>query len=274
MGSELMISNLEKYKKDVESLIQRGNSLSVALSYDQDRSGFEKLAKQQFKDKAPAFLKGLPRFKDAYQSWYSEAKPLIRLLLPDRIEDFARLYEKPKSRKEITYENYTIEDCLHGLIVTRGYQKEKVVGPDAAVPRIEQQVAIVKAAKARFESSLFDIRQLLQADLFGSEIDAANHLLKNKFTRAAGALAGVVLEKHLGEVCSSHKVILRKKDPTISDLNEALKGAEVIDTAQWRFVQHLGDIRNKCDHDKKAEPTNEEVQDLLAGVAKVTKAIF
>jgi hypothetical protein len=270
-----MISNLDKYKKDLESLIRRGASLQLALSYEQDKSRFEEQMKRQLGDKTAAFLKGLPSFRDAYQGWYSEAKAMIRQLLPDRIEDFARLFEKPKSRKEITYENYSIEDALQGLSITRGgYPNEKVVGPDGALPRIQQQVAIVEAAKARFESSLFDIRQLLQADLFDSEIDAASHLLKNKFARAAGALGGVVLEKHLGEVCSSHNVALRKKDPTISDLNDALKAAGVIDVAQWRFVQHLGDIRNMCDHSKTTEPTGEQVKDLLDGIAKVTKTIF
>lgn len=270
-----MISNLEKYKKDIESLGKRGNSLVLALSYEQDRSGVESAIKQQLgADEAAACIKDLPIFNNAYQGWYSEAKALIRQLLPDRVEDFARLYEKPKSRKEITYENYTIEDALQGLNVTRGYQKEKVVGPNAAITRIQQQVAIVQAAKARFESSLFDIRQVLQADLFDSEIDAAFHLLKNKFTRAAGALGGVVLEKHLGEVCSSHNIASQKKAPTISDLNDALKAAGTIDISQWRFVQHLGDIRNLCDHSKTAEPTTEQVKDLLEGIAKVTKTIF
>jgi hypothetical protein len=269
-----MISNLEKYKKDLDSLIATGNKLWCALSYQEDSAGFKKQLSKSFGDKTPAFIKGLPIFKTAYQGWYSEAKALIRQLLPDRVADFARLYDKPKSRKEITYENYTIEDCLQGLNVTRGYLKEKVVGPDAALPRLQQQVAIVESAKARFESSLFDIRQLLQADLFDSELEAANHLLQSKFARASGALGGVVLEKHLGEVCASHQVVSKKKDPTISDLNDALKAAGVIDTAQWRFVQHLGDVRNLCDHNKSADPTIEQVEDLLTGVAKVTKTIF
>jgi phosphoglycolate phosphatase-like HAD superfamily hydrolase len=234
-----MISNLEKYKKDIETLGKTGGSLINALTHEQNKSAFEEEVKRQIGDKAADFIRALPNFKDTYQHWYSEAKALIRQLLPDRVEDFARLYEKPKSRKEITYENYTIEDALHGLNVTRGHLKDKVVGPDAAIPRLQQQVAIVEAAKARLESSLFDIRQLLQADLFDSEIDAATHLLKNKFARAAGALGRVVLEKHLGEVCLSHNIVLRKKDPTISDLNDALKASGAIDIPQWRFVQHL-----------------------------------
>ena len=45
----------------------------------------------------------------ADQPWYSEAKVLIRQLLPDRLSDFVRHYEKPKPRKDITYESYRIE---------------------------------------------------------------------------------------------------------------------------------------------------------------------
>lgn len=136
---------------------------------------------------------------------------LVRQLLEDRLADFVRHYEKPKIRKEITYENYRIEDYLQGLNVTRGWEKEKVVGPDAAIPHLRQQLAIVKSVKTRFESSLFDIRQLVRADLLDSELDAARELAKHKYTRAAGALAGVVLERHLGQVCGNHSIKIAKK---------------------------------------------------------------
>ena len=158
--------------------------------------------------------------------------------------------------------------------MTSGWAKEKIVGPDAAIPLFRQQQAILKSVKARFESSLFDIRQLVQADLFDSELDAARELAKNKFTRAAGAFAGVVLERHLIQVCDNHGVKVGKKAPSISDLNNALKDASVIDLPLWRFVQHLADIRNLCDHSKKTEPTAEQVDDLVAGVMKVTKTLF
>jgi hypothetical protein len=86
--------------------------------------------------------------------------------------------------------------------------------------------------RARFESSLFEIRQLVQADLFDSELEAAEELAKNKFTRAAGAVAGVVLERHLTEACGNHAINIAKKAPGISDLNDALKDAAVIDVPQ------------------------------------------
>ena len=166
-----------------------------------------------------------------------------------------------------------IEDYLEGLRVT-GRGDAKIVGPDAAIPRFKQQVAIVQGIRDRFRSSLFDIRQLAQADLFDSELEAAKELAKNGFTRAAGTVAGVVLERHLKEVCGNHQMTVQKRNPQISDLNDALKGADVIDTPQWRSIQLLGDLRNLCAHDKESEPTADQTNDLLSGVAKVTKTIF
>jgi hypothetical protein len=96
----------------------------------------------------------LPDFRSEYQTWYSEAKTFIKQILPERLADSVRHYEKPKGRKEITYENYTIEDSLQGLVVTRGYKQEKVVGADAAITRVRQQVSILRSATKRFESSL------------------------------------------------------------------------------------------------------------------------
>jgi hypothetical protein len=267
-----MGSNLERYKKDLDTLIAKGKKLQLSMEYECYKEHFDKSAKDD--EQLKKSLEQLPRLKESYQTWYSEAKALVRQLLPDRLSDFVQHYEKPKQRKKVDYETYRIEDYLQGLNVTRGWEKEKIVGPDAAIPHMQQQLAIIEATKARFESSLFDILQLVQADLFDSELDAARELAKHKFTRAAGALAGVVLERHLKQVSNNHDVKISQKAPGISDLNNALKEASVIDIPQWRFVQHLADVRNLCDHSKDAEPTIEQVGDLVAGVAKIIKTVF
>ncbi|MEE4697090.1 hypothetical protein V2J91_10715 [Pseudomonas alliivorans] len=142
----------------------------------------------------------------------------------------------------------------------------------AAMPLLAQQVAIVKAIKRRFESSLFDIKQMVQADVFDSELESAGSLLKNGYIRAAGAVAGVVLEGHLKELATKHD--LPKTAKTINPINMALKAAEVIDLAQSRHIEFLGDIRNKCGHKSTVDPTAAEVQDLIAGTEKVIKTIF
>jgi hypothetical protein len=117
------------------------------------------------------------------------------------------------------------------------------------------------------------MRQLMQADFLDSEIAAAEELAKHKYVRASGALAGVAIEKHLAQLCADHNIPISKKNPTISDFNEALRSNGVIDIPQWRFIQHLADIRNLCDHGRKPEPTLEQVTDLLAGVKKIIKTV-
>lgn len=268
-------TNIDRFKADLERLITAGVLLHESLQYETNREGYrEALERTNIKDK-DNFLKKLPQFSSLYQGWYSEALAVIKQLLPDRLPDFVRQYEKPKTpRKSIDFENYTIEDAIQGLHITRGWDKEVVVSASAAVPRFRQQLEILKAVRQRFSSSLFDIRQLVQADIFDSELESAKELLKHKFIRAAGALGGVVLEKHLAQVCDSHQVKIAKKNPSVSDYNDALKNGGVIETPQWRFIQHLGDIRNLCDHDKKKEPTSDQVEDLIVGVEKLMKTLF
>ena len=153
---------------------------------------------------------------------------------------------------------------------TKGGVLERAVGKAGGSVKIEK----LNGRYQEERTYLFDIKQLVQADIFDSELEAARELLKHKFVRAAGAIAGVVLEKHLNQVCDNHGIAPAKKNATISDYNDAMKTASVIDTPQWRYIQHLGDIRNLCDHDKKNEPTVDQVGDLISGVDKLTKTLF
>jgi len=268
-------SQLERYKKDLDALIAKGEVLAFALLKQFSMLEYLRAVMMLSPKERDRFLGSLPLFTNEYQPWYSEAMALVRQLLPDRLEDFISHYKTPTIRSIITMENYRIEDFLQGLeFKYTSSGTVKLRGPDAAITHFQQQLAIVKAVNARFESALFDIRQLVQADLFDSELEAASELLKHKFTRAAGALAGVVLERHLVQVCENHHITIKKESPSISYLNDLLKNGTVIDTTQWRYNQRLGDIRNLCDHCKKSEPTKEEVEDLIAGVTKVIKSIF
>ncbi len=272
-----MSSNLDRYKADLKRLVSESNRLLLMMykTYGEkellERLGkISKEAVTQFKETT----ENLPSFFEGYQSWYSEALSLIKVLLPDRLSDFIRCYEKPKNRKTLNIENYTIEDFLQGLSSANLVSGEVVVSPAAAIPKFELQSNIVKSIERVFESSLFDIKQILQADLFDSELEAAHELNHKGFARGAGAIAGVVLEKHLSQVCNSHGIKITKKDPSINDLNQLIKDNKIIETKDWRFIGHLADIRNECDHNKGREPNIEDVEELIFGVAKVAKTVL
>jgi hypothetical protein len=214
-------------------------------------------------------------FETYYQRWYTDAHALIRQLSPQRLTEFEAIYQGDGKRKKIDLQTYNIQDWMMGL---RAREDEDGNAPfsdlDIVSMRLQMQVQLVEAVEGRFESSLHDIRQLVQADLFDSELDASRELLKKGFERAAGAVAGVVLEKHLAQVADNHAIAVQKKNPSINDFNELLKAKGTIDIPVWRNIQRLADLRNLCDHNKDREPSKDEIRELIDGTDKVTKTLF
>ena len=256
-----MSTNLDKFKEDIERLVERGEELLKDLSTE----------KLQGKTRIIAEV-----FRNGYEHWYSESLAVVRQLLPDRLDDFTGFYKRDK-RKSLDYESYTISDRLIGLVLPRRSHSDTDASfhtHTAAWVKFHQQILILRSARARFESTLFDIRQLVLADMLDSEIAEARELAKKGFLRAAGAVVGVGLEKHLAQVCQNHSVTIRKKNPTIADFNESLKSAGVVEIPDWRFIQRPGDLRNLCDHNKDREPTKEEINELVDGVDKIIKTLF
>jgi hypothetical protein len=266
----------EQFGDELTKLIEQGIKLQMAMQYACHPKGFQTQVEKAIgnDEKAKKILDGLPIFTSEYQGWYSKAQAVIKQVLPDRLKDFVSYYEYPRPRKEIDFENYMIRDYLQGLRITRGVDLEVVADRSAALPEFEQQLNLVKAAKDSLSSTLLDLKAVLQADLFDTEIETAASLAKAGYLRAAGAICGVVLEKHLLHVCDVHNLTVKKKHPGISDLNQLLRDADITTVPQWRFIQHLADIRNICDHAKGREPTKEEIDDLVAGSEKVLKTIF
>jgi len=208
-----------------------------------------------------------------YQKWYSKSKRIVRHILPDRSEEFEGYYIQ-KNRKQIGASNYSISDYLVGLKILYGTGKEMFDHEISFLQRLLCQVQILESCLDCFDSLMYNIRGILQADVFDSELEAAKELLRNGHIRAAGALAGVTLESHLAVMANDHNCKIGKKNPTIADYNDVLKNEKVYDTPNWRFIQRLSDIRNMSVHKKQREPTKEEVEELTQGTDKVIKTFF
>jgi hypothetical protein len=262
-----MESNFEKYQEEIKDLCRDGLVLKYGLRNEMKITISAKELDGASEDMVNRIKKA--SFSDQYQKWYNASLAAIKQLLPDRVSDFIASYHVDV-KKDKDLSNFGIEDYLLGISLT-AYSKENNYG--FIRNKFDLQYQIVRSLRDRLDSSLFEIKQLMEADLFDSEVATAEVLAKRGFLRGAGAICGVVLEKHLKTVATAHNLKISKKTPTINDLNELLKNNNVIDVAQWRHLQYLGDLRNLCDHDKTQEPTKENLDDLVSGVRKVLKTV-
>lgn len=244
------MKDYKEIKNEINQLIESGKKIYTALE-----------------PKPRSICVDLQFFLVNYEVWYTKALAVIKQITPDRVQDFALLYSNPK-RKALDVDTYCISDALRTI-----KHSNNKYGPWTAALCVLRQINMLEVCLEKFDSKIFDIQTILQADIFDSELESAKHLLKMGFLRAAGAICGVILEKHFRGVCESRSLVIKKKNPTIADYNDALKDC-AYDTVEWRRIQRLGDIRNLCDHSKDREPTKEEVEELISGTERVTKTIY
>ena len=196
--------------------------------------------------------KNSEKFKLDYQDWYSSCCALLeRNYNKERTSEFKSEYEN--NIKKIMSANYISQDAEYEFIDS-----------------FKHQASILNALPLYLEHILSDMELTVASILMDDELLEAEYLLKKGFIRAAGALAGVVLERYLKMRCDKNEPKLKyPKNANISKLNDILKDNDLLDIPEWRKIQYLGDIRNKCDHDKKVEPKKEEVADLISKVKEM-----
>ena len=197
-------------------------------------------------------LKGLAKkypLNQSYQKWYSKCLPLLRQIAPERLDEFVELY-KVEKRREINVTTYGISDYLQGVSTTSYGKAENYIG--TFISKIQIQLGIIESITEIINNKLSDLVGLLQVEIFNSEIDAAEELNKKKHHRAAGTLAGVVLETHLKTVCRNHKIKLAKRNPALSDYNDALKNDGIVDLRVGDLFNILG-IYRICAHIPKID---------------------
>lgn len=123
--------------------------------------------------------------------------------------------------------------------------------------------AIFLAAKEDFEGGyLSSIKTLIQAEVFDSELEQANELLRSGYSTAAAVIAGVVLETALRELCDREGISHGKLDKMNADLAKA----GVYNKQMQKQITAWADIRNSAAHGKPNEFTEQNVTDMIKGV--------
>lgn len=167
-------------------------------------------------------------FAQHYQVWYTGCRTLVAANMPDRLDELVSTYDEYLA-KFIKYENMAHYQQL------------------TAVRQIALIQALVDAVPQHLEIQLHNIDLLLAQSYVRDQLSEAQVLLDAGYTRSAGALAGVLLERHLKLLCDSQQppIPYNPKDG-IGTLNTLLQKQSVYDKAQETRVDLMRQVRNKC----------------------------
>jgi hypothetical protein len=244
-----------------------------------------------------------------YQAWYTKALRVMRQLYPERSDDFQAHYREllalQCSRPPLPWYRKALR-VMHRLTVGRsqdakGHAREShySAGPEAPetgrqtcmgmtitphgemIPSVRlmflahfgQQLRILSAVRDGLEYVLADLHSTLYGDVENHVLAAVHTLFQHGHGRAAGALAGVLLEIHLAHVAAKYRVAMGAKAPDITMLNAALKRGGIYDGEIWRCIQRLGALRDVWVDASRRDPTIDELTTFIREVQTVRQRV-
>lgn len=113
---------------------------------------------------------------------------------------------------------------------------------------------------------LVSFKQIIQAEVFDSELEQSRSLLENGYKNAAAVIAGVVLETAIKEVCLNNNIEIERKK--LTQLNDDLAKAGVYNKLQQKQITALADIRNSAAHGNYEQFTKEDVERMIDDIER------
>ena len=131
---------------------------------------------------------------------------------------------------------------------------------------VNMAFGVLKAAKEDYEKeSIFDLKSLIEAEVFDDFLEQAEHLLKLDYFQPAAVIAGSVLEDGLRKICKKNKIELGSK-PKLDSMNSKLAKAGIYNKLTQKKITALADIRNSAAHGKWNEFDKDEVEDMIKSI--------
>ncbi len=130
---------------------------------------------------------------------------------------------------------------------------------------LETLKAIFLAAREDYEGGYMrTTRSLVQADVFGSELEQAQELRQAGYKSPAAVVAGIVLETSLRELCDRNGIAHAKLDKMNADLTKA----GVYNAILQKRITALAGIRNAAAHGEPEKFTDQDVDVMIRDVER------
>jgi hypothetical protein len=133
---------------------------------------------------------------------------------------------------------------------------------------VYQAQGILKAAKDDYEhEQLFDLKKIIEAEVFDDFLDQANALLEAGYFQPAAVIAGSVLEDGLRKLCARENISLPPK-PKLDSMNAELAKSGLYNTLTQKKITAIADIRNNAAHGNWDEFEKRDVQEAISWIAQ------
>jgi len=140
---------------------------------------------------------------------------------------------------------------------------EKIRPYESNYDSFERMKAVFSASMDDYKGGfLTTIKNLIQADVFDTELEQARELLNSGYKLAAAVITGVVLETTLRDFCDREGLTHSKLDKMNADLAKA----GLYNKLQQKRITALADIRNSAAHGKPEKFSEEDVKNMIRDV--------
>lgn len=180
------------------------------------------------------------------------------------------LHGHPRAEQSEIYTSLvaTIERLVPtGTAYYTGLQDVKKSGFNYRV--IPTLVGIAEALKIAYASGyLYQIEELIHADLFADFLAMGEYLLEEGYKDPAAVIIGGVLEEHLRKLClkNSIDIIINNHYKKADTMNADLAKSNVYNRLDQKNITAWLDLRNKAAHGKYTEYTDDQVNVALLGI--------
>jgi hypothetical protein len=139
----------------------------------------------------------------------------------------------------------------------------------ASATRGKFYLEVLKAAQEDYDGGyLASVRRMVSAELFSSELEQAEELLRSGYYAAAAVIAGTVLETTLRALCDTHGLATGN----LNRMNDDLAKAGAYNALEKKNVTALAGIRNAAAHGQSSEFNVKQVEGMLRDVTRFVTA--
>lgn len=133
---------------------------------------------------------------------------------------------------------------------------------------------VLRAAREDYcGGHLFQVRRLVEAEIFDGFLEQAEYLLDLGYYQAAAVIAGGVLEDGLRKLCERNGIQITAK-PKLDTMNADLAKAGMFSTLVQKRITALADLRNKAAHGQWDEFESKDVAEMVAAVRRLMEEHF